>query len=124
MMGLPFTERRAVTEMTAIRYVVADRPAKSRILDELCANTGWHRNHARKALRAALQPKVVAPRRSPRPPVYGPDVIAALTVCWLVLGMPAGKRLAPMLNELVAVLRHFGELVIADTTAELLSLMV
>jgi G6PDH family F420-dependent oxidoreductase len=33
-------------------------------------------------------------------PVYGPDVIAALTACWLVLGMPAGKRLAPMLNEL------------------------
>ena len=58
-------ERRAVTEMTAIRYVVADRPVKSRILDELCANTGWHRNHARKALGAALQPKVVAPRRSP-----------------------------------------------------------
>jgi len=118
-MGLTLTERRAVTEMTAIRYVVADRQAKSRILDELCANTGWHRNHARKALNAALQPKVVTPRRSPRPPVYGPDVIAALTVCWLVLGMPAGKRLAPMLAELVAVLRQFGELVIDDHTAAL-----
>lgn len=66
-MGLTLSERRAVTEMTAIRYVVADRPAKSRMLDELCANTGWHRNHARKALKAALGPKVVAPRRSPRP---------------------------------------------------------
>jgi hypothetical protein len=120
MMGLTLAERRAVTEMTAIRYVVADRQAKSRILDELCANTGWHRNHARKALRVALQPRVVTPRRSPRPPVYGPDVIAALTVCWLVLGMPAGKRLAPMLAELVAVLRQFGELVIDDDTAALL----
>jgi hypothetical protein len=123
MMGLTLTERRAVTEMTAIRYVVAGRPAKSRILDELCANTGWHRNHARKALRAALEPKVVTPRRSPRPPIYGPDVIAALTVCWLVLGMPAGKRLAPTLTELVAVLRHFGELVIDDDTAGLLGSM-
>ena len=119
-MGLTLAERRAVTEMTAIRYVVADRRVKSRILDELCANTGWHRNHARKALKAALRPKVVAPRRSPRPPTYGPKVIAALTACWLVLGMPAGKRLAPMLDELVAVLRHFGELVIDDDTAELL----
>ena len=73
-------ERRAVTEMTAIRYVVADRRVKSRILDELCANTGWHRNHARKALKAALQPKVVALRRSPRPPVYGPNVMPHL---WL-----------------------------------------
>src|ERR1700688_4876411 len=122
-MGLTLAERRKVTEMTAIRYVVADRRVKSRILDELCANTGWHRNHARKALKAALQPKVVAPRRSPRPPVYGPDVIAALTSCWLVLGRPAGKRLAPMLTELVAVLGHFGELVIDDDTAELLASM-
>jgi len=31
---------------------------------------------------------VVAPRR-PRPPKYGPKVIAALTFCWAVLGMPA-----------------------------------
>ena len=120
MMGLTLAERRAVTEMTAIRYVVADRRLKSKILDELCANTGWHRNHARKALKTALQPKVVTPRRSPRPPRYGPNVIAALTVCWLVLGMPAGKRLAPMLAELVAVLRQFGELVIDDDTAALL----
>src|SRR5436190_14850879 len=67
----------------------------------------------------ALQPKVVSPR-SPRPSRYGPDIIAALTVCWTVLGMPAGKRLAPMLAELVAVLRLFGELVIDEDTAELL----
>ena len=85
----------------------------------MCATTGWHRNHARKALKTALQPKIVTPR-SPRPPKYGPDVIAALTVCWAVLGMPAGKRLAPMLGELVAVLRHFGELVIDEDTAALL----
>ena len=89
------------------------------ILDELCANTGWHRSHARKALAAALQPKILAVR-GPRPVRYGPEVIAALTVCWTVLGMPAGKRLAPMLTELVAVLRHFRELVISDETAALL----
>ena len=118
-MGLTLAERKAVTETTAIRYSLADKPAKGVILDELCATTGWHRNHARKALTTALQPKMVR-RRSPRPPKYGPDVIAALTVCWTVLGMPAGKRLAPMLDELVMVLRHFGELVISDATAALL----
>jgi len=118
-MGLTLAERRAVTETTAIRYSLADKRTKGIILDELCATTGWHRNHARKALTTALQPKLVSPR-SPRPPKYGPDVIAALTVCWTVLGMPAGKRLAPMLAELVAVLRHFGELVIDEDTAELL----
>jgi hypothetical protein len=118
-MGLTLAERRAVTETTAIRYSLADKRTKGIILDELCATTGWHRNHARKALTTALQPTLVYPR-SPRPPKYGPDVIAALRVCWTVLGMPAGKRLAPMLGELVAVLRLFGELVIDEDTAELL----
>lgn len=119
-MGLTLAERRAVTETTAIRYRSASKRAKTKILDELCANTGWHRNHARKALKAALQPKIVT-ARSPRPVKYGSDVIAALTVCWTVLGMPAGKRLAPMLGELVAVLRHFRELTIDDDTAALLA---
>jgi hypothetical protein len=119
MMGLTLAERRAVTETTAIRYSLADKRIKGIILDE-CATAGWHRNHARKALKTGLRPKVVAPRRPARPPKYGANVIAALTVCWTVLGMPAGKRLAPMLDELVAVLRHFGELVIEEDTAALL----
>ncbi|GLP78882.1 DDE-type integrase/transposase/recombinase [Mycobacterium antarcticum] len=118
-MGLTMTERKAVTETTAIRYSLADKRAKGVILDELCATTGWHRNHARKALTTALRPKLVTPRR-PRPPTYGPEVVAALTVCWTVLGMPAGKRLAPMLGELLAVLRHFGELVLDEDIATLL----
>lgn len=118
-MGLTLTERRAVIETTAVRYSLAEKRVKGVILDELCATTGWHRSHARKALTTALRPKLVTPRR-PRPPTYGPEVIAALTVCWAVLGMPAGKRLAPMLRELVAVLHHFGELVLDEDTAALL----
>jgi hypothetical protein len=121
-MGLTLAERTAITAAAATRYQLAGKRGKSRILDELCANTGWHRNHARKALAAALRPKIVTPRR-PRPVKYGPDVIAALTLCWSVLGMPAGKRLAPMLGELVAVLRHFGELSIDEDTAALLGSM-
>jgi hypothetical protein len=99
MMGLTLAERRAITETTATRYQLASKRGKGVILDELCANTGWHRNHARKALTAAREPRVVTPR-SPRRSKYGPDVIAALTVCWTVLGTPAGKRLAPMLAAL------------------------
>ena len=110
-------ERRAVTETTAVRYHLASKRGKSRILHELCANTGWHRNHARMALKS-LWPKIAIPR-SLRPVKYGPEIIAALTVCWAVLGMPAGKRLAPMLGELVAVLRHFGELDNDEHTAAL-----
>lgn len=118
-MRLTLTQRRAITETTATRYRAASKRGKGLILDDLCANTGWHRSHTRKALKAAQAPRV-ATMRGPRPVKYGPEVIVALTVCWTVLDMPAGKRFAPMLTELVAVLRHFRELAISDQTAALL----
>jgi hypothetical protein len=84
--------------------------------------TGWHRNHARKALGQALRPTVVRPR-AVRPPTYGPEVVVALRFCWAVLGGPTGKRLAPVLPDLVARLRRFEELEVSDATATLLVAM-
>jgi len=115
--------RRQVTERLVARYQKATRAEKSAILNELASFNGWHRDHARKALRqAAAGPR---PQRAPRPPIlrYGPEVIEALRVCWATLDGPAGKRLAPALPQLVWSLRRHGELDIDDGLARLLSSM-
>jgi len=122
-MGLTMGQRKAVTKAIATRYKRASKADKSLILDELCATTGWHRNHARKALAGALKPRLVRPARRPRPPTYGPEVVAALRFCWAVLGAPTGKRLAPIMTVLVPTLRGFGELEISDELAAALMKM-
>jgi len=53
---------------------VASKIEKGGILDELCATTGWHRNHARKALAQVGKPRVVR-ERAPWAPLYGPEVM-------------------------------------------------
>lgn len=121
-MGLTMSERQAVSKAIATRYKRASRAQKGVMLDELCATTGWHRNHARKVLGQALRPKIVRVRR-PRAPTYGEEVVVALRFCWAVLGAPTGKRLAPVMVELVATLRRFGELDVSDEVAAALVAM-
>jgi len=118
------SQRQAVTRQLARRYRDGSRVEKAVTLDELCAVTGWHRDHARKALRLGLRPKPVGRKRKSRSggsrTVYGADVVAALEVCWAVLGGLCGKRLAPFLPQIVDRLRAVGELRISDATRDLL----
>src|SRR4051794_7163345 len=118
-MELSMATRKAITKALAVKYRNASKELKGEILDTVCGLTGYHRDYARRVLRASLKPRPVAVR-APRAPKYDPGVVAALGKCWAVLNAPAGKRLAPMLAELVPLLRRHGELDLDDVTAALL----
>lgn len=47
-MGLTMSERKVVTKALATHYARADKAGKAVMLTELCAVTGWHRDHARR----------------------------------------------------------------------------
>ena len=61
--------RREITAAVVDRYRSAGRADKRRILDELCAVTGWHRKHAVRALATKVLISPGAQRR--RRPTYG-----------------------------------------------------
>jgi len=53
-MELTMASRRAITKAQAVRYRSGSRTVKSEILDAVCAVTGFNRDYARRALKAAL----------------------------------------------------------------------
>ena len=115
-------QRKAVTKAAATRYAWASKLNKGKILDEVCAIIGWHRDHVRTALGAALRPRVVKPRPPRRRPM-------ASTWSWRCGSVGSfwvrrlDKWMAPFRSELVAKLRICGELKISDEMAALLSAM-
>ena len=116
---ITLARRRALTNQNATAYARADKTEKGQILDRICAETGWHRSHARRALTSATGPKPIpAPRQNYK---YSARHVSALTQCWTILDQPAGKRLAPVLPELLSVLRNHNELDLDDDDIELLS---
>jgi hypothetical protein len=113
--GLTMAERKAVTKQVAKRHRRASKAEKGRILDELCALTGWSRRHARRALGQAAE-ETPERARAARPRTYGRDVLEPLRRIWATLDAPAGKRLAPFMSDIVEAMERWGEL---EVTPEL-----
>ncbi len=71
------------------------RLEKARILDELCAVTGWHRKHAIRALPVDGASGSAVPRRRGR--TYGASIRVALIVLWDASDRLCSKRLVAMI---------------------------
>jgi len=119
-------EKKVVAKETAIRYRRATKKKKSKILDEFVALTRYNRCYAAYLLRYYYR-QIILPGTSTvfvcekedhrqKPKCYGEKVKSVLEYIWRLLDQPCGKRLAPYLSEIIAVLKRCGELDIDEET--------
>lgn len=103
--------RREVVSAVTERYRSAKRAEKGRILDALCATTGWHRKHAVRALRRRT---TVGPSEVEKPQErkrrYGTTIKDAITAVWEASDRVCGKRLKVMIPTLLPALEQHGRL--------------
>lgn len=115
------TERRTITKLFAERYQRATKKEKGELLKEYLKLTDYDRCYGAWLLRShgkrvALDPQRVAEgdvgKRVKRQsePFYDNAVKTALVKVWMILDCICGKRLAPIIKEIVIKLEACGEL--------------
>jgi hypothetical protein len=111
-------ERRKYLHKIRLRYWRAEgRKERSRLLDEAQAVTGLHRKSLIRLLNGELGRKRRKRERGKR---YGPEVDAAIAVIARSLDYPCAERLQPNLVWMARHLQAHGELLLSETTLELL----
>ena len=111
-------QKKAVTKTLAERYQKASKKEKKVILDEFCHLTSYNRCYATVVFKQALEAK--SPKLEAKPPsqspsrgaakIYDQQVLTSLRKVWLLMDCICGKRLAPILPEMIRVLESHGEL--------------
>lgn len=121
-MRLTMKERKSVTRAIASRYQKVSKKQKGTILDEFTQLTGYTRCYASYLLgnhgkRVRISSNVVVvgdvrkrKKKRDRHTIYDSRVLDALKKIWLIMDCICGKRLAPMLKEVIEVLERHKEI--------------
>jgi len=128
-------ERKRIAEATAGRYRQAGKKEKGTILNEFVALTGFVRSYAALVLRnqgrvvqvnRKLRVRGDVGKRLPgrgRGATYDEQTVKALVQVWRIMDYICGKRLAPVLGEIVERLLRHNELRCDATTSQKLARM-
>jgi hypothetical protein len=132
--GLTMRERQSVTREVAGRYQKARKKQKGVILNEFVTTTGYGRCYASYVLRShgkkvwvskdmVVVGDMTKKATRKRQKTYGEEVGKALIKIWLIMDCICGKRLAPILGEVVPRLEKHREIRLdAKTREKLLNL--
>lgn len=133
-MRLTMKERKRVADMSAGRYRQARKKEKTVILNEFVQVTGYGRSYARLVLRnhgrvvqvnrrLRVRGEVGLKRRRGRQSYYDEQVVKVLVIVWRVMDYICGKRLAPVLGEMVDLLVRRNEVKCDAATQQKLAQM-
>jgi hypothetical protein len=119
------TEKKKATAVVAARYQKARKKEKGVILDEFTKLTGYGRRYASYVLRChgrkvrinknyVIQGDIRRKARKKKAKVYDSAVEEALKKIWYIMDCICGKRLAPVLRDVVRRLERFREIRLSD----------
>ena len=97
------------------RYVGASKAEKSRILEEFCRTTGYHRVSA---IRLFGRCDSAKGRRRGRPPSYGPEEALAIRRLHEASGQLCSKLFVPFLPKLLEAMERHGEIELSGSVRE------
>lgn len=105
--------KKELIKTTKPRYLKASRGEKSRILNEFCGNTSYHRKYAIRILQAGFNNnKIKEVGRKQRKKIYGSAVMIVVIKIWELLEYPCGIRLKGSLLPMVNALERHNEIVV------------
>jgi hypothetical protein len=122
-------EKKPIAREYALRYQKSSKKGKNRILNEFIELTGYNRcyasyllkNHNRKVYisnKIAVIGDINKTIRKRRPKLYDEKILKFLKKIWAICDFICGKRLAPILPEIISKLEKFNELKLSDEVSK------